>query len=271
MSTAVLIDGGFFIKRFNRLSNNPRKNDPSYVAKAIHTMAFKHTEMEHGKIDKLYRIFYYDCRPFAGHAQNPINNSIIDFANAPVAQFRNALHYELRKKRKIALRLGYLKSSNQWSFSPRDTSDLLAGEKKLSDIHPEHLRYDLKQKGIDIKIGVDITWLALKRLVDRIVLVSGDGDFVPAAKTARREGIDFILDPMWSRIDDSLHEHIDGLSSPFFGRDNRFEGAAPNDSRQSAFNNAKYSDDEEAEYDDDEYDDDDNSPQPDSNESPRRW
>lgn len=46
-----------------------------------------------------------------------------------------------------------------------------------------------------------------------IILISGDSDFVPAAKTARREGIDFIFDPMWNHIDDELHLHIDGLQS----------------------------------------------------------
>ena len=60
---------------------------------------------------------------------------------------------------------------------------------------------------------VDITSLAMKRMVKQIVLVSGDGDFVPAAKLARREGIDVVLDPMWSNISDALHEHIDGLRS----------------------------------------------------------
>jgi len=43
--------------------------------------------------------------------------------------------------------------------------------------------------------------------------LSGDSDFVPAAKLARREGVDFVLDPMWQNIDDDLFEHIDGLSS----------------------------------------------------------
>lgn len=36
---------------------------------------------------------------------------------------------------------------------------------------------------------------------------------MPAAKLARREGIDFILDPMWANIRDELVEHIDGLKS----------------------------------------------------------
>ena len=44
-----------------------------------------------------------------------------------------------------------------------------------------------------------------------IVIIAGDSDFVPAAKLARREGIDFILDPMGANIDPTLFEHIDGL------------------------------------------------------------
>ena len=49
--------------------------------------------------------------------------------------------------------------------------------------------------------------------MDRIILISGDSDFVPAVKLARREGIDFILDPLWQQISPSLYEHIDGLRS----------------------------------------------------------
>lgn len=49
--------------------------------------------------------------------------------------------------------------------------------------------------------------------VDQIILISGDRDSVPAAKLARREGIDFILDPLWASIKPNLHEHIDGLRS----------------------------------------------------------
>ena len=33
----------------------------------------------------------------------------------------------------------------------------------------------------------------------------------PAAKLARREGVDFVLDPMWQAIPAGLNEHIDGL------------------------------------------------------------
>ena len=62
-----------------------------------------------------------------------------------------------------------------------------------------------------MKIGLDIASLAFKKQVDKIVLISGDSDFVPAAKLARREGIDFVLDPLFSPIKPDLFEHIDGL------------------------------------------------------------
>jgi uncharacterized LabA/DUF88 family protein len=49
------------------------------------------------------------------------------------------------------------------------------------------------------------------RLVDRLVLITGDSDFVPAAKLARREGMDVIFDPLWVHIVPELIEHVDCL------------------------------------------------------------
>lgn len=67
-----------------------------------------------------------------------------------------------------------------------------------------------------MRIGLDIASITLKRQADVIVLVSGDADFVPAAKLARREGVRFILDPLWQDIPADLFEHIDGLRSGFY-------------------------------------------------------
>ena len=71
--------------------------------------------------------------------------------------------------------------------------------------------FHLEQKGVDMRIGIDISSLAIRRQVDQIILISGDSDFVPAAKHARREGVDFILAPMGATIKPDLFEHIDGL------------------------------------------------------------
>ena len=90
---------------------------------------------------------------------------------------------------------------------------LLKKEITVDDLTEKDFVLDVKQKGVDMRIGVDISSLAFKHQVDRIILISGDSDFVPAAKQARREGIDFILDPMRSPIKDDLYEHIDGIRS----------------------------------------------------------
>lgn len=64
-----------------------------------------------------------------------------------------------------------------------------------------------------MRIGLDIASLTLKRQADIIILVSGDADFVPAAKLARREGVRFVLDPLWQDVSSDLFEHIDSLTS----------------------------------------------------------
>jgi uncharacterized LabA/DUF88 family protein len=90
---------------------------------------------------------------------------------------------------------------------------LLAGKIQITDLSKDDFQVTFQQKGVDMKIGLDIASLAYQKNVDQIILIAGDSDFVPAAKHARREGIDFVLDPMWATIKDSLFEHIDGLHS----------------------------------------------------------
>ncbi|MEJ1967108.1 MAG: NYN domain-containing protein [Rhizomicrobium sp.] len=47
---------------------------------------------------------------------------------------------------------------------------------------------NIQQKGVDLRIGLDIARLALREMVNIIVVVTGDSDLVPAFKFARREG-----------------------------------------------------------------------------------
>ena len=118
----------------------------------------------------------------------------------------------LKSKRKVAIRLGELQESG-WTLKKDALKDLLKGKLEVSALTDEHYRFALSQKGVDMKIGIDIASLAYKKQVDQIIFISGDSDFVPAAKLARREGIDFILDPMRSHIKPSLNEHIDGIQT----------------------------------------------------------
>ena len=103
-----------------------------------------------------------------------------------------------------------LESQAGYQLNPDVLKKLLRKEITVDDITETDLSLDIQQKGVDMRIGLDIASLAQKRLVNQIVLIAGDSDFVPAAKHARREGIDFILDPMWHPVKDSLLLHIDG-------------------------------------------------------------
>jgi uncharacterized LabA/DUF88 family protein len=139
----------------------------------------------------------------------------VDFSKSNIFSWTNAFFDELKKKRKVALRLGTLAENwVQYSLNPKATKQLFSGARNIPDMTEADFTLNLRQKGVDMKIGIDITSIALKKLAEQIILIAGDSDFVPVAKLARREGLDFILDPLWTRnLTSSLAEHIDGLRS----------------------------------------------------------
>lgn len=214
MATAVFVDTGFFLKRFPTVYPGKDPSDGVVVARALHGMALDHlTHKGESQRRDLYRIFVYDCPPLTKKIHRPISKASLDFSKSDVARFRQRLHEELKSLRKVALRLGRLQEFGSWKLHPIALDALLRGERAVAELTDNDFSYDVRQKGTDMKIGIDIASVALKKQVDQIVLVSGDADFVPAAKLARREGVDFVLDPMWHPVPADLHEHIDGLRS----------------------------------------------------------
>lgn len=215
MKVAILIDGSFFLKRAQSAIPN-FEPDPDKTANLIVSYAMRH--VEHYKDDSkdddtLYRIFYYDCPPITKKAHYPISKKAIDFSKTEQSVFRLSLYQKLRSKRKLALRLGYLSDKGSWKIKSNILQDLIKGRKTWNSLGDSDFCYDVRQKAVDSRIAVDIASLAFKSQVDRIILIAGDADFVPASKLARREGIDFILDPLHNHISEDLHEHIDGCHS----------------------------------------------------------
>ena len=146
---------------------------------------------------------------------NPISKTTINLKKSPVYSWTNEFFDELSKHRKIALRMGeLLEGSGGYVLRETALRKLLQKQITVDDLTISDFVLDFVQKGVDMRIGLDIASLAHKHLVDQIVLIAGDSDFIPAAKHARREGIDFILDPMWQDVKKSLLLHIDGLRSP---------------------------------------------------------
>ncbi|MCP5116646.1 MAG: NYN domain-containing protein [bacterium] len=68
---------------------------------------------------------------------------------------------------------------------------------------------DMGQKGVDMRIGLDIAWLSIKRIVDSVVLVTGDSDFVPVMKFAGNEGIRVYLEALSHGVRRELKVHAD--------------------------------------------------------------
>lgn len=209
--TAILVDGGFFLKRYKSI-NKIKNLDPKRTASDLWDMCLKHLNQANGDHD-LYRILYYDCLPYAKKQHNPLTGKSLDFSKTDQHKFQLAFFEELKKRRKVALRLGVLEDRKRWIIKPGITKSLLDKKIAIDDLKENDVQFDFSQKRVDIKIGLDIASITLKKQVEQIILVSGDSDFVPAAKFARREGIDFLLDPMWNPIKPHLFEHIDGLVS----------------------------------------------------------
>lgn len=160
---------------------------------------------------EFYRLFFYDCSPLTKRMHTPVTRRSIDFGKTSEAIFRLRLHEELQKQRKVALRLGRLNDTSRWRLSEPATQRLISDQAGFIPIDAD-FEIDTKQKGVDMQLGLDVASLAFKRQVDQIVIVAADADFVPAAKLARREGIDVILDRMGDRTAATdLIQHVDGI------------------------------------------------------------
>lgn len=83
-SVAILLDGGFILKKLPKDSCN---------CNSVYSFAlscFKTTEEE------LFRIFFYHCSPYDGVQTHPITHARIDFSQTSVAIQMRELVEELR-------------------------------------------------------------------------------------------------------------------------------------------------------------------------------
>lgn len=212
MATAILVDGGFYRKNAFRIWGEKTAKER---ADELITYCKCHiSDRDNDQRRTLYRIFYYDCPPIKKNVYNPITRRNEDLGKSDTYKWSEAFLKELAHRRKVALRLGKLSDISTGYRLKHDVfKDLCAQKRGIETLTVSDIQLDIVQKGVDMKLGLDILDLAYKKLVSQIVLISGDSDFVPAAKMARREGVDFILDPMKGMVSDDLMEHIDGLMS----------------------------------------------------------
>lgn len=208
IKTAIMVDGAFYRKRAYYFWGDLT---PAERAEELDLYCRRHIRDEKAGAE-LYRVFYYDCPPSTKKIYHPLTKQVKDLSSTDQYRWSIDFFKELKHRRKFALRLGRLAEEQAFfNLKPESTRRLLNGSLSLESLTESDLFLDIKQKGVDMRIGIDIASVAFKKQVDRIILIAGDSDFVPSAKQARREGIDFILDPMRSPIKDDLYEHIDGI------------------------------------------------------------
>lgn len=208
IKTAILVDGAFYRKRAFTLLGD---KSPDERAKELSSYCHRHI-VDDKEGASLYRVFYYDCPPSTKNVYHPLLKRTIDLGKTDDYIWAMEFFKELKHQRKFALRLGRLAEEQAYfNIKPQILRKLLSGAISMDQLTERDFSLSISQKGVDMRIGVDISSLSYKKQVDRIILISGDSDFVPAAKQARREGIDFILDPMRAPVKDDLYEHIDGI------------------------------------------------------------
>ena len=189
LKTAILVDGGFYRRRAQSVFGDKTAEEravelTNYCKRHLNT---------HGEDNDLYRIFYYDCAPSKKRIYHPFLKQQVDLGKTDLFEWTTTFLNELKKKRKFAIRLGKLAEEQaHYTIRPEVVKKLCNGKLNFTDLQEKDFCLEIDQKGVDMKIGLDIASMAYKQQVDQIVLISGDSDFVSAAKLARREGIDFI-------------------------------------------------------------------------------
>lgn len=212
LKTAVLVDLSFFLKRYNTIFDIA---DPIEMARRIRHYVYK-SVMKNS--DYLYRIYIYDCEPLDKDTTYPISKRQIRLRETNTFKFRKALLENLKQQPYCAVRLGSFDANFvKWKFKDHRTlKKLLNNKLAISDLTDDHFTLDIKQKGVDMKIGLDMATIASKKQVEKIILITADSDFIPAIKMARKEGIIIQLDPMQNEyIKQELLEHLDILASVF--------------------------------------------------------
>lgn len=198
-NVAILIDAGYYKSCYRSIKSKPITN-PQHIINHCTKLLNDESIFD----EKLLRIYYYDCEPFSGEHQS-FDDSIIDYGITTEYKTNEEFQNKLKHMDDIAFRKGLLQL-NGWKIKNHQIKKMYTSNKIPEK---KQIKPDFKQKRIDIKIGLDIAWLASKKLVTTLVLITGDTDFIPAMKFARREGVRVVINSLKREISLSLKEHSD--------------------------------------------------------------
>lgn len=157
---------------------------------------------------ELLRIYYYDAWPSSHAIPLPVSKGTFELAKTERFRIAQSLYDQLVMKPGFALRMGEtMLGVQQWRLRPRIVAELKRAPRALQDAD---FQLDISQKGVDMRIGMDMARLCLRDLVRAVLVVTSDSDFVPAFKFVRREGVKVILNPLGHKgVRPELRAHAD--------------------------------------------------------------
>lgn len=198
---ALFLDGGFVKKKLWSVKKAPAlANDIVDFCKSI-------MKKDQLKDEELFRIYYYDAPPYEAMVVNPVDKAKLNLAQTAQASAGKALLQTLEMQPFFAIRRGVTAVAG-WRLARNVLTDLINSQRPIqaADVEPA-----IQQKGVDMRIGLDIAWIATKQIVDILVLCTGDADFIPAMKLARKEGLLVYLETMGHGVRRELKVHADVL------------------------------------------------------------
>lgn len=208
MKVAILFDGSFFIKKFQKAAGCGSNLPSSDIIVETCNKIMSSKELVN---DFLFRSYFYDCYPYSGDAtSHPITGEECDFASSPVASARKSYLDNIKILPSMALRSGVL-SLNGWKVPPQKIKNVISALQNGKKLNKGDMVPNIQQKQVDMKIGLDVAWMSSKKIVDKIVLFTGDSDFIPAMKFARKEGILVYIAKFNYTLKQQLLEHSDGV------------------------------------------------------------
>lgn len=196
---AILIDGGFITKALSVRS----KKFP--CAAEIEAECSRIMALAPLNGHDLLRIYFYDAPPATQKLKNPIDGSVLDLGSSSVYARNTALFDEIELLPNFAFRRGKTVVRG-WRIGQKALKQMVTAPRVPA---PKDLTPNIQQKGVDLRIGLDVARLALRQLVQVIVVVTGDSDMTPVFKFARREGLRVYLDHLGMPVRRELKVHAD--------------------------------------------------------------
>ncbi|MDN5925195.1 MAG: NYN domain-containing protein [Xanthomonadales bacterium] len=200
MSYAILIDGGFV-----KYTLKQKRSDAPIDAALLKAFIDSIVALPQLVGLRLHRVYFYDAKPLTKKVTRP-DGTVIDFANSKAHAISVRQHQTISRLPFVAMRFGEL-SDRGWKVPER----LLRNQKNsvTMTIQTCDLEPNVQQKGVDMRIGLDVAALTIKRQSGMVVLVTGDSDLVPAMKLARREGAQVILITLGQKLKEAMYDHAD--------------------------------------------------------------